>query len=199
MTDFDDVPVEDLAYAKRQLLQSSMRLSQIKNEYHLADEDAKPDEISSDDLNEIMLEIGPEVVISDCQVCVELSAKAIFKSVGVNPPQHHDIEFTDNRVKGLLSSLEKDYDEIEEIYRVLFLTQFWERFYTLAKYGAPEQNIPSSSFMDPRDAKRAVDDAEFCLDTAMNLHDYVLDQKEMSLDDFDFDLYLDIETIDPHS
>jgi len=186
MPDFEEVSIADLSYAKKQLLQASNRLAQLKNQYYMGEEDMSPSQISIDDLNDIMLGISPVVAISDCQVCVELSAKAMCKTVGVNPPESHDLEFENDRIEGLFSRIPDEFRSSNKIPRVIFLVQFWERFYTLAKYGVPEKNLASHDFMKPRDARRAIQDAEYCRAVGLELHNYVLSEKGIGIEDLDF-------------
>lgn len=179
----EDVEIPELSYSKKQLLQASMRLATLKNQYYMGDENKSPDNIEFDDLNVAMVMLSPDLLISDCQVSVELAAKSIFKTLGINPPPCHDIELSNERVQGLLSRIPKEFENGEKIPRVIFLTQFWERFYTLAKYGEPKINLSSKDIVNIDDAQRAVQDAEYCLNVSTELHNYMLDNKEVELSD----------------
>ena len=58
----------------------------------------------------------------------------------------------------------------EEIVRVLFLTYFWNEFYTLAKYGIAELNFPPSSLFKREEAELAIKHAKECVSTANSLY-----------------------------
>jgi len=122
-------------------------------------------------------------IISDCQICIETSTKLMFKLMGMNHPKVHNIEFTDERTKGFLNRIPEDFPSKSQIPRVIFLTQFWKEYYTEAKYGIPEQNLTPHNIFRSTDAIKAVDDAEYCVDTAKDLFNYICDEE--GLDQFD--------------
>ena len=152
MTEFDH-----LEYAEAQLSAAWERLRAAKR---MAD----PDE--DDDI----IILFPSNVISECQECIELSVKAMFKVVSENPPRTHDIEIHDDQTAALLhAEFPEDFDREDEIPRAVFLTQIWRRFYEHAKYGIPEQNIRPDDIVTKEDAERAIDDADYCVRLASEL------------------------------
>lgn len=193
MVDLDEeVSVDDLTYASHQLMQMHKRIANIKTDVYSKDDFSSPHKISPEDIKEHSRTAAPNVVISDCQICVELAAKTILKSFGINPVQSHDINFEHERVTALLGRLPEDHEEEfdKTVPRVIFLTQFWERFYTLAKYGVPEENIHSFQLMSRSDAIRAIQDADFCLNVADSVFKYVLEQKDLERNDLDLEFFV---------
>ena len=180
-----EVSKSDLSFVYYQISQINLRVANIKTDLYRGDDINNPHDISPEDIEENNGISLPQATIMDCQIIVELSAKSIFKSLGVNPVQKHDITFDNERVSGLLGRIPEGEDFTENVPRVIFLTQFWERFYTLAKYGVPEQNLSSFELMEPSDALRAVQDAEFCQETASEVFYYVLDELDLETQDLD--------------
>jgi HEPN domain-containing protein len=123
-----------------------------------------------------MMHINRANVISECQVGIELAVKAMFKSVGENPPQKHGIHFSD--AEALLNIEERtEFDRANEIPRALFLTRFWHEFYEEAKYGYPDQNVLPSDIFRNEDVKRAISDAEFCTELSKELIDCLMEEE----------------------
>lgn len=117
-------------------------------------------------------------VIIDCQLCIELSVKAMFKLVGKDHPFSHGVSFEDHQTKGFYYEVPDGFQRKEDIVRVIFLTQFWEGFYELAKYGAPGLNVRPETIFDINDGARAIEDAEYCIEVAQDLLRYVEDNLE---------------------
>lgn len=111
-------------------------------------------------------------------MCIEISAKSMFKLVGKNHPFDHGISFNDNRTQGFYHEIPDGYSEKDDIIRVIFLTQFWNSFYELAKYGAPELNMRPESIFTPDDGSRAINDAHFCVNEAEELLEYVKENSD---------------------
>lgn len=117
-------------------------------------------------------------VITDGQLVIETATKCIFSFLGFQYPREHGISFTHNSSKSLLSKVLKSkefgFDRKEEIPRSIFLTQFWSHFYTLAKYGVPEQGLLPGDLFNDEDVERIISDAEFCVELALDLdkHQY---------------------------
>jgi len=110
---------------------------------------------------------SPSNSITQCQQCIKISAKSIFKLMGVNPPQEHDISLDHDQTKGLLNSEFPEYfGRQEKIPRVIFLTQFWHDFYETSKYGKEELNIPPNTLFTNEDAERAYKNAKECYTVA---------------------------------
>lgn len=184
MVDLDkEVSKKDIEFAKQQLTQVNKRVANIKKDVYFGDDGKFPHEITTEEIEENNLILNPPVIVSDCQIAVELSAKILFKSFGIKPVERHDIEFSHDRVSGLLGRLPEDEDFSDSVPRVLFLTQFWERFYQLSKYGIPEENMPSIKLINEADAIRAVQDADFCRDVSIKATDYILDLKGIDQSD----------------
>lgn len=112
-------------------------------------------------------------VIIDCQLCIELAVKAMFKLTGKDHPFSHGISFDDGRTQGFYSEIPDDFDRKSDVVRVIFLTQFWGEFYELAKYGAPQLNVRPEMIFNTGDGSRAIEDAEYCIDVAEDLLEFV--------------------------
>lgn len=61
--------------------------------------------------------------------------------------------------------------------RAIFLTQFWNEFYELAKYGAPKMNVRPEEIFTGDDGERAINDTIFCADLANDLLEFVEERK----------------------
>lgn len=109
-------------------------------------------------------------VIALCQQSIELSAKAVFKLMGMDFPKNHEIRF---ELKGTKELLKKDFpktfQEKDKIPRLIFLTQFWKRFYELAKYGKEKLNIGPDDLFGREEAEIALKHAKECYRIAENL------------------------------
>jgi len=118
-------------------------------------------------------------IIANCQTAIELSAKAVFKIMGLEFPKEHQLLFERGKkgeevkkvTKELLSKeLPKYFAYKEELPRLVFLTYFWYKFYAIAKYGIDELNIPPDKLFKKEDAELAIEHAKFCVKVASNLH-----------------------------
>jgi len=117
-------------------------------------------------------------IIANCQSAIELSTKAIFKLMGLEFPKSHQLLFEQKKegkeiresVKKLFqSNFPKYFAYKEELPKVIFLTYFWGQFYTIAKYGIEELNLPPDELFKKEDAELAVNHAELCVRVANNL------------------------------
>ncbi|OYT57297.1 MAG: hypothetical protein B6U76_01375 [Desulfurococcales archaeon ex4484_217_2] len=117
-------------------------------------------------------------IIANCQTTIELSAKAVFKIMGLEFPKEHQLLFergekgekVKKAAKELLSKeFPKYFAYREELPRLIFLTYFWHRFYTIAKYGIDELNIPPDKLFKKEDAELAIKHARVCINIANNL------------------------------
>ena len=117
-------------------------------------------------------------IIANCQTAIELSAKAIFKIMNLDFPKDHQLLFERGK-KGeevkrvtkelLLKEFPKYFVYKEELPRLIFLTYFWHRFYTIAKYGLAELNVPPDKLFRKEDAELAINHAKRCVNVADNL------------------------------
>ncbi|AXR77701.1 hypothetical protein [Natrarchaeobaculum sulfurireducens] len=114
-------------------------------------------------------------IIIDCQMTIELSVKSMFKAVGQDFDYSHAIGFGSHNTQGFNNRIPNEFPRREEIVRAIFLTQLWEKFYELAKYGAPELNAEPSVIFDIDDGERAMNDATFCVELAEDFIEYVDD------------------------
>lgn len=119
-----------------------------------------------------------------CQEAIELCGKAIFKIMGLDFPKEHQLLFAQkgevkSEVKKLLESeFPKYFAYKEDIPRVVFLTYFWHDFYTIAKYGLSEINIPPGKLFLKEDAELALKHAKDCVNVAENLFYLKKSEKE---------------------
>lgn len=112
-------------------------------------------------------------MIIDCQLSIEMAVKGMFKVASEQFDYSHGISFESGNTKNFYHNLPSGFNKDEEIVRAIFLTQFWERFYELAKYGAPDINVGPGTIFNESDAERALNDAKFCVDLAEDLIDHV--------------------------
>lgn len=112
-------------------------------------------------------------IIIDCQVSVELSVKSMFKAVDQDFDYSHGINFESDNTRGFNNKVPADFPRGEDLIRAIFLTQLWDRFYQLAKYGAPVLNVGPSVIFDSEDGERAINDATFCVNLAEEFIDYI--------------------------
>jgi len=113
---------------------------------------------------------------------MELSAKALFKLIGIDFPKKHEIKFDRKETKRLLKELlDKDFPksfyEKDKIPRLFFLTQFWEKFYILSKYGIDKLNIGPDDLFEKEEAKLALKHAKECYNIASGLENAIRIQK----------------------
>lgn len=111
-------------------------------------------------------------IIIDCQLCIEMATKSMFKLVGKDHPFSHGISFSDGKTQGFYSEIPEDFSRNDDIIRVIFLTNFWSEFYELAKYGAPNLNVRPEMIFTGDDGSRAISDAAYCVDVAKSLLQY---------------------------
>ncbi|WP_157969596.1 HEPN domain-containing protein [Haloplanus rubicundus] len=122
-----------------------------------------------------VVNIEPHIqnIIIDCQMSIELSVKSMFKAVDQEFDYSHGIGFESHNTQDFNRKVPADFPRREDIVRAIFLTQLWERFYELAKYGAPELNVGPSVIFEIDDGERALNDAAFCVELAEEFIDYV--------------------------
>lgn len=174
-----DVSYEDLVYAKYQVREAKERLKRVKERAFLSDEEKEISNVTTEDMNPFSLRFDAPNMILDLQLCIELSVKSMFISVGVSHPEKHDIEFKDDRTEGLLRNIPSEFEDSDEIPRAVFLTQFWHQFYELSKYGVPNLGIKPTELLTEEDNKKAIKDAAYCAELAENLVNY---QEESELE-----------------
>jgi len=118
--------------------------------------------------------------IEAAQECIELSVKSILSLLGVNFPPSHGWEqdkkqFADIAAqiqgKQLIERLGAQYlDHIVNLPRLLFLVNFWARFYITAKYGFEAEHLaPAKDLFKKEEADLAVQHAQECYQAASHL------------------------------
>ncbi|WP_336364856.1 hypothetical protein [Halalkalicoccus salilacus] len=136
----------------------------------------------------------------DCQYCIEISVKSIHKIIGRKyQTNSHGLEFGHGDTQEFTNNIPADFTHENKVPRAIFLTQFWDTFYELSKYGAPKVDKDPEDIFHWRDAERAIEDATFCLNLAFHLLDYAVDTYEIDdprPDPSNLELNL---TIDPYS
>lgn len=164
----DDYSVlaENWNYAESQIVGSERRLEHVKNRLSDSLDEAR-------DRDDMSTRFNLENILSDCQICIETSVKAMFKLMNVEHPRTHGLNFDDQRVQGFVRSIPDDFDGKRDIPRAVFLTKFWEQYYSETKYGVPELNLTPGNLFTVEDAHRAAEDAEFCIMLGLSLLDYM--------------------------
>lgn len=129
--------------------------------------------------------------IQASQQCVELSVKSVLSLLGVTYPPSHEWrqdgkEFLaiakQIQARGLLEKLAAQYiNHSVRLPRLLFLMNFWARFYLTAKYGFEAERLaPASELFEQREAELSVQHAEECLHAARFVR-YLDEEKLASL------------------
>ncbi len=158
---------DSFSYAKKQIGNANLRLERVE-------------ELLSDDDAELpLLEfINSPHIIHDCQICIELYLKSIFKLLGENPPRKHALDFED--AKGILRAENHPsvFDGAYRLPRVVFLNRFWREFYEDSKYGNMELNIAPGKILRVKDVERAVEDANYCKEVAEDLLEAVKEERK---------------------
>jgi HEPN domain-containing protein len=115
-------------------------------------------------------------VIYLCQTAIELSGKAIFKIMGLDFPREHQLLFEREKRKvrpEINELLQQKFPEYftrkDEIPRVIFLTYFWDQFYTIGKYGIEEMNFSPDKLFEKEEAQLAINHANYCVSLADEL------------------------------
>lgn len=157
---------DHLSYALAQMENARMRLKNV--EELMSDEDSEFD---------IATRFNKSNIIHDCQICIELYAKVIFKAVDVNPEKRHKIDF-ENAGNLLKRNFPDGFEDERRLPRVIFLSRFWREFYEDSKYGQMELNIAPDRYLRKKDAERAKEDAEFCREVAEDLVDAAKEEYE---------------------
>ena len=97
-------------------------------------------------------------VVSESQEAVELALKGLLKSCGVDPPRIHDVSAV------LLHERERLPDgPHENAERLAAISRDLRRDRELAFYGA--EDLVPSEFYSENDARRALEDARFVIET----------------------------------
>lgn len=118
-------------------------------------------------------------IIHDCQICIELYVKAMFKLVEKDPPRKHGINFEDAEHFLRCDDFPEGFSGFSKLGRVIFLSKFWYEFYEYSKYGSMNLNYPPDQFLRIEDAERAIKDAKFCQDVAEDLVDAVKEERAL--------------------
>ena len=142
----------------------------------IPEEDATPVVLNREEKEISKIDGHIQNIIIDCQMCIELSVKSMFKAVGQDFDYSHGIGFESHNTKNFNREVPSEYSRREDIIRATFLTQLWEKFYQFAKYGAPELNAGPSMIFDIHDGERAMNDAEFCVELAEDFIDFIQNQ-----------------------
>ncbi len=101
-------------------------------------------------------------VIREAQETVELALKAMLRQVGIDPPKWHDVG------KILLENEELFPEELRtELPKLAQISKWLRKERELSFYGDIDF-IPTEEY-GPDDAKRAIEDAEFCVGIALKL------------------------------
>jgi len=119
--------------------------------------------------------------ISASQECMEFSIKAIFLMLLNRYPRKHQItksEFSEVIKKIDEISINKKQEllqwriDIENFPKLYLYSEFWQKFYTVVKYGDEELGIPAEKLFSKEEADLAVKHAENCKELASALRNY---------------------------
>lgn len=160
----------DLVFAKREIERSRDFLEQLK-ENHEGEESAYSE--------------NPGSGVFLCREPIEWSVKAMLKSAGINSPDKHAIDLEHDRLNGITHDTDLPNQLRRNVLRAIFLTTSWEPYYGPARYSKRESNIHANDFISVIDVQRAIDDAEFCIDTADSFYHYQMDKNDYAVSDLD--------------
>jgi HEPN domain-containing protein len=119
--------------------------------------------------------------ISASQECMEFSVKAIFLMLLNKYPRKHQVtksEFQEVMKKINELSINKKQEllqwtiNIEEFPKLYLYSEFWQKFYTIAKYGDEELGFPAEKLFDKEEANLALEHATKCNELASKLENY---------------------------
>lgn len=144
-----------------------------------------------------------EPIILDSQLSIELAVKSIFKLTSIDFPTRHAIEFDKKLTKDLINAVSDEFKYKHLIPRAIFLTQLWERFYQISKYGLEELNLDTRDIIHKRDAERAIQDAEAAVSLAEYYFDFIIEEYDFddpkSSQNIDFELKMDFYSLSSDS
>lgn len=166
---------KEVEYAWRRLTKAKMRMEAVQDRVKTPNGNADDKEGE----RQALLGIHIDSIIMDCQYVIELSTKSMFKMVGRDFPKKHGISFKDPKTQGFVYEIPDDFSHRDKVPRAIFLTRFWNEFYQLSKYGAPEINEDAEGILHKKDAERAIQDANFCLSLAQYLLDHIVEQYDV--------------------
>jgi hypothetical protein len=113
--------------------------------------------------------------IQDPQECIELYTKSMFKLLGIEFPEQHGLSFKEDKVNSFINNAyneHPDFEYLDNLPRVIILTNFWEAFYSVGKYGSQDLNIRPQDIIGIEDIKLAIHHAQYCGKTAVGLFEY---------------------------
>lgn len=115
--------------------------------------------------------------IHNAQVGIELSTKAILSLLKIDYDQKHDLN--EKHLEKLTNQIvnQRIIEKLEEhglyninLPRLLFLFDFWGKFYLVAKYGFETKQLASAkTLFKQEEAKLAVEHAQECCQAANDL------------------------------
>jgi HEPN domain-containing protein len=120
--------------------------------------------------------------ISASQECIEFSLKAIFLMLlNKYPKEHwiskHELQEVMERIseisKNKKSELLQWRINIEDFPKLYLYSEFWQKFYTVAKYGDEELGIPAEKLFGKEEADLALKHAEKCRNLASAIQNYL--------------------------
>lgn len=172
----EDPNQEKLEYAWRRLAKAKMRMNDVQDRIKSPNEDIDDEA----EVKESNISLHIDNIVMDCQYIIELSTKSMFKIVGKKFPKKHGLSFKDGKTQGFIREVPNDFPYADKVPRAVFLTTFWNQFYQLSKYGAPEINEDAEAILHEKDAERAIEDANFCLSLAQYLLDHIIKHSDLA-------------------
>jgi len=108
--------------------------------------------------------------VSASQECIELSIKASFLLLDIEPPKDH--KFTQEQFGEVLRRIpaKLTYRDFAKVY---LYSMFWSMFYTVAKYGLEKVQVGPDKLFEKEEAELALKHAQRCRDAAGDLANYV--------------------------
>jgi len=108
--------------------------------------------------------------ISAFQECIEFSIKSLFLLLRGESPKRHKFE-----EKEFLEVLESIPDELEylEFHKIYLYSLFWEKFYTIAKYGLENFGLGAEKLFEKEEANLALKHAKKSVSAVKTLDNYL--------------------------
>ena len=123
-------------------------------------------------------------VIQESQECIELSVKSLLLLLEIDFPHKHGWDLDSNQISEIIKELKskrvkelietKNLQYIVRLPRLLFLINFWSKFYSAAKYGiSKEYFAPANELFQKDEAELSIIHADECYGAVTNLRNII--------------------------
>ncbi len=123
-------------------------------------------------------------VIQESQECIELSVKSLLLLLEIDFPHKHGWDLDSNQISEIIKKLKskrvneiietKNLQYVVHLPRLLFLINFWSKFYIAAKYGISKEYFASADELFQKDeAELSIKHADECYRAVTNLRNII--------------------------